>query len=417
MLVAYCSAPSGHLCTRSAAITIAALTAQESIDHKNSAELGQLLDMLPARIRDAAHAAGALESTLEEIILDEGRPPELRFSDRDVDLDIGPVTPAELTEVVGPSGSRLRFGKDNRAALDGMLHRVSRKLDGEGHVNGLTLRVGRDMPQLMPREVAELLLSGRSVLFLGPPGVGKTTLLRGACRLVSQAPLDPDGRKRRAVAVIDTSNEIAGDGHIPHESIGRSRKMFVPDVQKQYQVMIEAVENHGPNTVVIDEIGNAAEAEAAVTIAQRGVQLIGTAHGHSLWRLIRNKALVALVGGLDKPTVGDDEKQAHRYVSKNVYERMDYPPFDAIVEIPDRDHYIIHEHAALAIDTMLGAMNRGQFGVDGQPLMSGPGAPKRYSRNPAPERDLAGVVNQHLSKSERRAARMAERNGSPAVVS
>jgi hypothetical protein len=175
--------------------------------------------------------------------------------------------------------------------------------------------------------------------------VGKTTMLREAARLLAD-------ELRRRVVVVDTSNEIGGDGDIPHPGIGRSRRMQVPRPELQHQLMIEAVENHMPEVIVIDEIGTSLEATAARTIAERGVQLIGTAHGTELSNLMQNPTLSDLIGGIESVTLGDEEAR-RRGTQKTVLERRAPPTFDALVEIQSFDRVAVHEDIASTVDSLL----------------------------------------------------------------
>ncbi len=213
-----------------------------------------------------------------------------------------------------------------------------------GEIVGLTCRVGRAVYGTVD-VVRDVIESGRSVLLVGRPGVGKTTLLREAARVLA----DDLGRR---VMIVDTSNEIAGDGDIPHPGIGRARRMQVPSPDRQHAVMIEAVENHMPQVVVIDEIGTAAEALAARTIAERGVQLIATAHGNSLENLTANPTLSDLIGGIQSVTLGDEEARRRR-TQKTVLERKAPPTFDIVVEIHDQDRFAVHHDVAAVVDAML----------------------------------------------------------------
>ena len=172
--------------------------------------------------------------------------------------------------------------------------------------------------------IRDVIEQGQSLLILGRPGVGKTTLLREAARVLA----DDLGKR---VVVVDTSNEIAGDGDIPHPGIGRARRMQVARPAEQHQVMIEAVENHMPEVIIIDEIGTELEAAAARTIAERGVQLVGTAHGRTLDNLVVNPTLSDLVGGTQTVTLGDEEAR-RRGTQKTVVERKAPPTFDVLVE-------------------------------------------------------------------------------------
>jgi len=302
--------------------------------------LDLLLMVLPARVRDEIQPLDDLPSLLE-VVLDLGRQPEARFPWRAVELGRDPVTREDLEYMTARIGT---FTKDNRAGIERTLHRISALRNRLGEIVGLTCRVGRAVFGTVEivRDVVE---SGRSVLLLGRPGVGKTTLLREAARVLA------DDLNRRVV-IVDTSNEIAGDGDIPHPGIGRARRMQVPSPERQHAVMIEAVENHMPEVVVIDEIGTEAEALAARTIAERGVQLIATAHGISLDNLISNPTLADLIGGIHAVTLGDEEARRRR-TQKTVLERKAPPTFDVLIEIRDKDRFAVHTDVAQVVDAVL----------------------------------------------------------------
>jgi stage III sporulation protein SpoIIIAA len=302
-------------------------------------DLELLLAALPPRIRLALQPHGAED--LLEIVLDLGRPPEARFPNRAFDLGESPVSLEDLGYVTGRIGA---FGADNRAGIGRTLHRISALRNRRGEVVGLTCRVGRAVRGTVAliRDVVE---QGRSILILGRPGVGKTTLLREAARVLA----DELGKR---VVVVDTSNEIAGDGDVPHPGIGRARRMQVARPAEQHQVMIEAVENHMPEVVVIDEIGTELEAAAARTIAERGVQLVGTAHGRTLDNLLVNPTLADLVGGVGSVTLGDEEAR-RRGTQKTVLERKAPPTFDVLVEQESWRRVIIHHDVAAAVDDIL----------------------------------------------------------------
>jgi stage III sporulation protein SpoIIIAA len=302
-------------------------------------DLDLLLAALPPRIRSAIAPESA--SDLLEIVLDLGRLPEARYVSDVVDLDDTPVIQEDLGYVTGHIGA---FGDDNRAGIGRTLHRISALRNRRGQVIGLTCRVGRAVQGTVAliRDVVE---QGRSILILGRPGVGKTTLLREAARVLA----DELGKR---VVVVDTSNEIAGDGDVPHPGIGRARRMQVARTAAQHQVMIEAVENHMPEVVVIDEIGTALEAEAARTIAERGVQLVGTAHGRTLDNLLVNPTLSDLVGGIGTVTLGDEEAR-RRGTQKTVLERKAPPTFDVLVEQESWRRVVVHRDVAAAVDDIL----------------------------------------------------------------
>ncbi len=308
---------------------------REAID-----DLDVLLAALPPEIVDAVHALPDREGLIE-VVLDLGRQPEARFPDSEVALLEREVTDADIAWVVDHIGS---FGDDNRAGIERTLHRISAIRNRGGKIVGLTCRIGRAVFGTI--EILEdLVESGRSVLIMGRPGIGKTTMLREAARVLAD-----DFRKR--VVVVDTSNEIAGDGDIPHPAIGKARRMQVRTPSLQHEVMIEAVENHMPQVIVIDEIGTEAEASAARTIAERGVQLIATAHGNTLDNLMLNPTLSDLIGGIQSVTLGDEEARRRR-TQKSVLERKAPPTFDVIVEIQDRDRVIVHADVAETVDALL----------------------------------------------------------------
>ena len=303
-------------------------------------ELEQLLDVLPQRVADSLRSREDLEELLE-VVLDLGRPPEARFSEYDVDLDQEEVAQEDLDCVVQLVGD---FGGDHRAGIERTLHRISSILNRKGKVVGITCRVGRAVFGTI-KIVEDLAYSGKNILLLGRPGVGKTTMLREMARVLSA-----EGRKR--VIIVDTSNEIAGDGDVPHPAIGRARRIQVPTPDKQHGVMIEAVENHMPGVIIIDEMGTEQEAAAARTIAERGVQLIATAHGNTLDNLIMNPTLSDLVGGVQTVTLGDQEAR-YRGTQKSVLERKGPPTFDVVVEILDWERLVVHDNVSQVVDQWL----------------------------------------------------------------
>ncbi len=310
------------------------------MQHAITDDLEALLVALPPAIHDAVNQ---LEngSELLEIVMDLGRLPEGRFPEGEVILSTQPVTEADLEYVVEHIGE---FGDDNRAGIERTLHRISALRNRKGKVVGLTCRIGRAVlgSIAMLRDIVE---QGQSILILGRPGVGKTTLLREIARVLAD-----EANKR--VVVVDTSNEIAGDGDIPHPGIGRARRMQVARTAEQHAVMIEAVENHMPQVIVIDEIGTELEAAAARTIAERGVQLVATAHGNSLGNLLVNPTLSDLVGGIQTVTLGDEEAR-RRHTQKSILERKAPPTFDVVVEQQSWQELIVHRDVADTIDCML----------------------------------------------------------------
>ena len=301
----------------------------------------ELLAVLPPDIKEWLKGFPNLEDLLE-VILDYGREVEARFPDSTVIwAERGKVTYEDIEWVVSRIGA---FGKDNRAGINGTLHRISAIRNRDGKIIGLTLRVGRAVYGTIDiiRDVIE---TGKNILLLGRPGVGKTTKLREVARVLAD-----EFHKR--VIVVDTSNEIAGDGDVPHPAIGRARRMQVPSPELQHAVMIEAVENHMPEVIVIDEIGTEQEAYAARTIAERGVQLIATAHGNTLENLLLNPTLSDLVGGVQVVTLSDEESK-RRGTQKTIMERKAPPTFDIVIEIMDMNKLAIHHDVAKTVDDML----------------------------------------------------------------
>ena len=302
-------------------------------------ELTQLLDIFPLPIRQSLVRLSNLDRMIE-VVLDLGRPPEARFENDFVYLSEMAVSQEDIAHVC----SRLSpFGADNRAGIEQTLHRISAIRNRTGKIVGLTCRVGRAVYGTIDI-LLDILRSGKSICLLGRPGVGKTTMLRECARVLSE--------DRKRVVIVDTSNEIAGDSDIPHPGIGTARRMQVADPALQHAVMIEAVENHMPEVIVIDEIGTEAEAAAARTIAERGVSLIGTAHGQTLENLLMNPTLSDLVGGISAVTLSDEEAR-RRGTRKTVLERKAPPTFDVLVEIHDRDRLAIHKNVAEVVDALL----------------------------------------------------------------
>jgi stage III sporulation protein SpoIIIAA len=301
-------------------------------------DLDALLNVLPQNIVEAVHKANHYDKLLE-IILDLGRVPTARFVDGEIVLRESEITREEIDFVDQHVGD---FDADNRAGIERTLHRISAIRNRRGVIVGLTLRVGRAVYGTIDI-IQDVIESGKSVLILGRPGVGKTTLLREAARILAET---------RRVVIVDTSNEIGGDGDVPHPAVGRARRMQVKVPTLQHEVMIEAVENHNPEVIVIDEIGRELEALAARTIAERGVQLIGTAHGQTLDNLLQNPTLSDLVGGIEAVTLSDEEAR-RRGTQKTVLERRAPPTFDVLIEIQSRDQFAIHMDVTEAVDSFL----------------------------------------------------------------
>ncbi|MFC1899041.1 AAA family ATPase, partial [Chloroflexota bacterium] len=303
-------------------------------------DLDALLNIFPSHIRQSLNQQEDVAELLE-VIMDLGRPPEARFLNREVTLSQREVSPADISYVSSRTSS---FGDDNRAGIERTLHRISAIRNRKGDIIGLTCRVGRAIFGTM-KIIDDLIQSGKSVLLLGRPGVGKTTMLREVARVLAV-------NFKKRVIIVDTSNEIAGDGDIPHPAIGHARRMQVTTPAQQHAVMIEAVENHMPEVIVIDEIGTELEAHAARTIAERGVQLVGTAHGNTLENLMMNPTLADLVGGIQSVTLGDEEAK-RRGTQKTILERISSPTFGIVVEIQDRDKITIHPDVGESVDTAL----------------------------------------------------------------
>ena len=309
-------------------------------EQREQLELDLVLNVLPPDVAGVLRDRDDLDQLLE-VVLDLGRLPEARFVSGDAELNDEPVTTADLENVIERIGD---FGDDNRAGIERTLHRISAIRNRRGQVIGITCRVGRAVFGTI-KIIEDLAFSGKNILLLGRPGVGKTTMLREMARVLSQ-----EAKKR--VIIVDTSNEIAGDGDVPHPAIGRSRRMQVPTPSQQHGVMIEAVENHMPETIIIDEMGTEQEASAARTIAERGVQLIATAHGNTLDNLIMNPTLSDLVGGIQTVTLGDQEAR-YRGTQKSVLERKAPPTFDVVVEIQGWAKLAVHDNVSQVVDQWL----------------------------------------------------------------
>lgn len=303
-------------------------------------ELHKLLEILPQEIQQTLERH-PLGNKLVEVVMDLGRRPEARFPGKAEYVSEKPITREDLNYCIQRVGI---FSGDNRAGIEQTLHRISAIRNRSGEIIGLTCRVGRAVFGTIGT-IRDLVETGQSILMLGRPGVGKTTALREIARVLADE-LD------KRVVIIDTSNEIAGDGDIPHPAIGRARRMQVARPELQHQVMIEAVENHMPEVIVIDEIGTELEALAARTIAERGVQLVGTAHGNKIENLIKNPTLSDLVGGIQAVTLGDEEAR-RRGSQKTVLERKAPPTFEIAVEMLERQRWVIHESTADTVDSLL----------------------------------------------------------------
>ncbi|WGT68468.1 R3H domain-containing nucleic acid-binding protein [cyanobacterium endosymbiont of Epithemia clementina EcSB] len=303
-------------------------------------DLNKLLEILPSTIR-AKIKEHPQHDNLIEVVMDLGRLPEARFPGKVSYLGDVPVSAKDLNYSIERVG---HFGGDNRAGIERTLHRISAIRNRSGEIIGLTCRMGRAVFGTITL-IQDLVETGKSLLMLGRPGVGKTTVLREIARVLA------DDLHRRVV-IIDTSNEIAGDGDIPHPAIGRARRMQVASPELQHRVMIEAVENHMPEVIVIDEIGTELEALAARTIAERGVQLVGTAHGNRIENLIKNPTLSDLVGGIQAVILGDEEAR-RRSSQKTILERKAPPTFEIAVEMLECQRWVIHEDVSQTVDLLL----------------------------------------------------------------
>jgi len=303
-------------------------------------DLDRLMEVVPEKVK--RHVSYEQMDDVIEIVLDIGRVPEIRHSGGRIEY-LG-------DEIVNDEDIRFvtdriqNFTSDNRSGIPGTLHRISAIRNRQGKIIGLTCRIGRVITGTIAC-IKDFCMMGKSILFLGRPGVGKTTKLREISRLVA----DELGKR---VVVVDTSNEIAGDGDTPHPAIGHARRMQVSQPQFQKDIMIEAVENHTPEVIVVDEIGTEEEAQAARTIAERGVMLIATAHGNSLESIIKNPTLSDLVGGIQSVTLGDDEAR-RRSSQKTVLEREKQPTFDIVIEILDRNTLAVYKDTSEAVDYIL----------------------------------------------------------------
>ncbi|MBI5933943.1 MAG: AAA family ATPase [Chloroflexi bacterium] len=374
--------------------------------------LDAMLDVLPPTIRHAVEAANQKEYLLE-IILDLGRVPTARFVENEIILSEKEVTRADLDYVTERIGD---FDADNRAGMERTLHRISAIRNRRGAIVGLTCRVGRAVYGTIDI-IEDIVNSGKSLLILGRPGVGKTTLLREAARILAET---------RRVVIVDTSNEIGGDGDVPHPAVGKARRMQVKVPTLQHEVMIEAVENHNPEAIVIDEIGRELEAQAARTIAERGVQLIGTAHGITLDNLLLNPTLSDLVGGIEAVTLSDEEAR-RRGTQKTVLERRAPPTFDVLVEIQTRDRFAVHTDIMGSVDALLRGFplppeirtrdEEGKIKIErAAPAVGSKLDAKETTKKPSPPRGrLAGAASEEPSPASAPAPRPANDAAAPSV--
>ena len=303
-------------------------------------DLDKLLETFPSFINKRINNH-FFKDKIIEIVLDLGRRPEIRFSKGPEYLSQKIVSWQDLEYTTKRIS---KFSNENRAGVERTLHRISCVRNRQFLITGLTCRIGRAVFGTISI-ARDLLESGHSILILGKPGVGKTTIIREIARVLS------DEMEKRVI-IVDTSNEIAGDTDIPHPGIGRARRMQVAQANLQHQVMIEAVENHMPQVIIIDEIGTELEALAARTIAEKGVQLVGTTHGNCLENLIKNPPLADLIGGIQYVTLSDDEAK-RRKTQKSILERKGYPAFQIAIEINKQNYWTIHENVQESIDLLL----------------------------------------------------------------
>jgi len=303
-------------------------------------DLNKLLENLPLFIQEHINDHPNKEKLIE-IVMDLGRRPEARFTTGPEYLSQKIISWQDLDYTTKRIS---KFSNENRAGIERTLHRISCIRNRQFLINGLTCRIGRAIFGTIS-SVRDLLESEQSILLLGKPGVGKTTIIREIARVLS------DEMEKRVI-IIDTSNEIAGDSDVPHSGIGRARRMQVAKTELQHQIMIEAVENHMPQVIIIDEIGTELEALAARTIAEKGVQLVGTTHGNCLENLIKNPPLSDLIGGIQYVTLSDDEAK-RRGTQKSILERKAYPAFQIIIEINEPNSWTIHENVKNSIDLLL----------------------------------------------------------------
>jgi len=371
-------------------------------------DLDILQQLLPNHIAYAIDEQGNTDDLLE-IVMDLGRLPTARYVSGEVVLSDREITRQDLDLMTGRIG---HFDADNRAGMERTLHRISAIRNRRGEIVGLTCRIGRAVYGTIDI-IEELIKSGKNLLMLGSPGVGKTTMLREAARVLAE---------EKRVVIVDTSNEIGGDGDVPHPAVGRARRMQVPRPDLQHEVMIEAVENHNPQVIVIDEIGREQEAAAARTIAERGVQLIGTAHGNSLENLLLNPTLSDLVGGIESVTLSDEEAR-RRGTQKTVLERRAPPTFQILVELQDRHTMIVHEDVGVDVDFMLRGkpvmVTVRQRHPDGRITREVRviEADSRISKNDGPmpgpgrEREVREVKDKPDARAERRNGNKAAHNG------
>ena len=335
----------------------------------NFDDIQALINVLPLKIAEVINENGNLDKLIE-VVMDVGRIPLARYTNGDLPLSAEEVTYEDIDSVVEKIGT---FDLDNRAGMERTLHRISAIRNRHNRIIGLTCRVGRAVFGTLDI-IADYINSGKSLLILGKPGIGKTTMLREAARVLSAG---------KRVIIVDTSNEIGGDGDVPHPAVGDARRLQVAQPALQHEVMIEAVENHNPEVIVIDEIGRELEAQAARTIAERGVQLIGTAHGQTISNLLMNPTLSDLIGGIESVTLSDEEAK-RRGTQKVVLERRSPPTFDVLVEIRQRNQVVVYQDVAEAVDALV-------RGIELQPELRTKSSKGQIIREKAPAPVLEGT--------------------------
>lgn len=335
----------------------------------NFDDIQALINVLPTKIAEVINENGNLDKLLE-VVMDVGRIPLARYTNGDLPLSADEISYDDIDSVVEKIGT---FDLDNRAGMERTLHRISAIRNRHNRIIGLTCRVGRAVFGTLDI-IADYIDSGKSLLILGKPGIGKTTMLREAARVLSA---------KKRVVIVDTSNEIGGDGDVPHPAVGDARRLQVAQPTLQHEVMIEAVENHNPEVIIIDEIGRELEAQAARTIAERGVQLIGTAHGQTISNLLMNPTLSDLIGGIESVTLSDEEAK-RRGTQKVVLERRSPPTFDVLVEIRQRNQVIVYQDVAEAVDALV-------RGIELQPELRTKSSKGQILREKAPAPVLEGT--------------------------
>jgi hypothetical protein len=309
---------------------------------KNNLE--KMLSIFPDRIKSTL-LKHPEKLKLIEITIDLGKIPQARFFSHYEYVSSTAINNSEISKIIN---SLTKFNNDNRTGINKTLHRISCIKNKDGIIVGLTCRIGRNISGGITI-IRDLLETKKSILLLGQPGSGKTTIIREIANILSS-----ENDKR--VIVIDNANEIGGGNDITHNGIGYSRRMQVETNKVPEKTMIEAVENHTPEVIIIDEIGTQREAETTQTIAERGVQLIATAHGYFLLNLLKNPTLSQLVGGLEYVTLGDEEAKK-RNSKKTIIERKGLSTFEIIIELKANNFCVIYENSELAIDRILKGRN------------------------------------------------------------